>query len=477
MNKPKVRNWAGVFGLVSSIFLLATFPLYYPFVRAFVRRLRDVGKTSSGSLSLKDKIALYLNYELDKRLGGLGIGLYRLTSGRITQLWKVNVLILTTRGRKTGKTRTVLLQYFQDGANMVIVAANSGRASHPGWFYNLKATSTVRVQVMDRTFQIHAEELLSNEAIAFWPRILRVAPTYERYQRATNRTIPLVRLVPSEGGRESMKQQHNDYQVVPYSKIRRFMAAEFRSSHRTPMIHGLIEVDVSMARTFLRDQKAKTGKALSFTAFLIVCLAQAVEEHKAVQASRKGSKHLILFDEVDVLTYIERGSLPMPYIIRAANHKTVREIHHEIRTAQVQDVAQTAVGFKLVQYLPPFLFRFLLWMLGRDPQQMKKYVGTVALSSVGMFGDGAGWGIPPATPPSLWITVGGIGEKPGVVDGQIAIQDYLSLTISFDHDIIDGAPAARFTLRLKELIESGFGLDDSTFESEQAGAEVAAQKR
>jgi pyruvate/2-oxoglutarate dehydrogenase complex dihydrolipoamide acyltransferase (E2) component len=274
-----------------------------------------------------------------------------------------------------------------------------------------------------------------------------------------------------------MKQQLSADQVVPYPKIRRLMAAEFRSSHHTPMIHGLLEVDVSRARAHLRNQKAKTGESLSFTAFLIACLAQAVEEHKAVQASRKGSKHLILFEEVDVLTYIERGVAPMPYIIRAANHKTVREIHHEIRAAQVQDVAQATVGFKLVQYVPTFLFRFLLWMLGRDPQLRKKYVGTVALSAVGMFGNGAGWGIPPATPPSLWITVGGIGEKPGVVDGHTAIREYLSLTISFDHEIIDGAPAARFTERLKELIESGYGLFDSTVTSKQAGAEGATTQQ
>ena len=274
-----------------------------------------------------------------------------------------------------------------------------------------------------------------------------------------------------------MKQQNIKYQVMPYSKLRRLMAAEFRLSHHIPMIHGLIEVDVSRARAQLREQKANTGEAFSFTAFLIACQAKAVEEHKVVQASRKGRKHLILFEDVDVLTYIERGSLPMPYIIQAANHKTVREIHQEIRAAQIQDVAKAAVGFKLVQYLPTFLFRFFLWILGRNPEQMKKYVGTVALSSVGMFGKGAGWGIPPATPPSLWITVGGIGEKPGVVDGQIAIRDYLSLTISFDHDIIDGAPAARFTQRLKELIESGYGLDDSTDEKEQTGAEAAAGKR
>src|SRR6266566_1601456 len=152
------------------------------------------------------------------------------------------------------------------------------------------------------------------------------------------------RLVPSKGGRESMKQQHIDDQVVPYPKIRRFMAAEFRSSHHTPMIHGLIEVDVSRARAQLREQKAKTGEALSFTAFLIACLAQAVDEHKAVQASRKGSKHLILFEEVDVYTPIEHEvagqKQVIPSIIRAANRKTVREIHCEIRAAQVQDVTK-----------------------------------------------------------------------------------------------------------------------------------------
>jgi pyruvate/2-oxoglutarate dehydrogenase complex dihydrolipoamide acyltransferase (E2) component len=278
-----------------------------------------------------------------------------------------------------------------------------------------------------------------------------------------------------------MKQQHADYLVVPYSKIRRLMAAEFRLSRHMPFIHGLLEVDVSRAHAFLRDHKAKTGESLSFTAFLIACPAQAVEEHKAVQAIRFGRKRLILFEDVDVLTYIERGatghSLPMPYIIRAANHKTVREIHQEIRAAQVQDVAKAAVGFTLVQSLPTFLFSLFLRIVGRDPRQLKKYVGTVALSSVGMFGKGAGWGIPPASPPSLQVTVGGIGEKPGVVDGQIAIRDYLSLTISFDHEIIDGAPAARFTQRLKELIESGYGLDDATVESEHAGAEATAQKR
>jgi len=276
-----------------------------------------------------------------------------------------------------------------------------------------------------------------------------------------------------------MKQKHADYKMVSYPKSRRFMAAARRSTQHTPRMHGLIEVDVSRARAFLRDHKAKTGEALSFTAFIIACVAKAVAEHKSVQAYRKGRKHLILFEEVDVVTYIEREldgqKQIMPYIIRAANRKTLREIHHEIRAAKVQDVTKAVVGFKLVQFLPTFLFSFFLWIVRRYPQLMKKYRGTVEVSAVGMFGKGSSWGIPPAGP-TLTIIVGGIGEKPGVVDGHIAIREYLSLTISFDHDIIDGAPAARFTQRLKDLIESGYGLDDSTVESEQARVEAAAKK-
>jgi len=268
-----------------------------------------------------------------------------------------------------------------------------------------------------------------------------------------------------------MKQQHN-YQVVPNPKIRRWFAAAFRSAQHTPIMHGLLEVDVTRARTFLRAQKANTGESLSFTAFLIACLGKAVEEHKAVQALRKGSKRLILFEEVDVFTLIERdvaGQIPlMASRIRAANRKTVREIHQEIRAAQREDVEKVV---KWLQFQPALLFGPFFWgfsLIGRRyPQLWKKYVGTVGITSVSMFGKGAAWGIPPALPIPLMMTVGGIGEKPVLVDGQLVMRDYLSLTISFDHDIVDGAPAARFTERLKELIESGYGLDDSAIESGQ----------
>ena len=130
-------------------------------------------------------------------------------------------------------------------------------------------------------------------------------------------------------------------------------------------------------------------------------------------------------------------------------------------------------------WLPFVVFRvfwpLFWWLKGRFPAVQKKYGGTVGVSAVGMFGTGAGWGIP-VNDYTLELTLGGITEKPGVVDGQVAIREYLSLTLSFNHDLIDGAPAARFTQRLKELIESGYGLFDSTAESEPAGVKGASTR-
>jgi pyruvate/2-oxoglutarate dehydrogenase complex dihydrolipoamide acyltransferase (E2) component len=281
-----------------------------------------------------------------------------------------------------------------------------------------------------------------------------------------------------------MNQQHGEDQVLPYPKGRRFLEAAIRSTHHKPMIHGLLEVDVTKARAFLREHQATTGEALSFTAFILTCLAQAVDEHKAVHAFRQGSKRLILFADVDVLTWVEREvagqQLIMPYIVRAANRKTFREIHHEIRAAQVQDLATAEVGgAKAVQVLPAWLFRPYFWVstwIGRRyPRAWKKAWGTVTISAVGMFGNGAGWGIPPTIPSLCWITVGGISHKREDVDGQIALRDYLSLTVSFDHNMIDGAPAARFTERLKELIESGYGLIDQEASSALNGSQPQPQ--
>jgi len=86
--------------------------------------------------------------------------------------------------------------------------------------------------------------------------------------------------------------------------------------------------------------------------------------------------------------------------------------------------------------------------------------GTVGITAVGMFGKGhSGWGFE-TTQHSLDLVIGSIAWKPVVVEGQIVPREILNLTLVFNHEVIDGGPAARFTKRLVELIENGYGLEE-----------------
>ena len=261
------------------------------------------------------------------------------------------------------------------------------------------------------------------------------------------------------------KQGQDKYNIIAFPKARQPVVDSLRQARRMNVIHIITEIDVTNARRWIREFREKTGESLSFTAFLTSCLARAVDEDKHMHAYRTGHK-LIVYDEVDISVLIERevagGKAPIfPHVVKGANRKTLREIHDEIRAAQREEVGSSGKGRLIGLYwLLPAFIRGLIWrrLLG-SPHWRKKVTGTVAISAVGMFGKGSGWGIPIPTY-TLSITVGGIAERPSMVEGQIEISECLSMTISFDHDIIDGAPAARFTQRLKELTESGYGLRD-----------------
>jgi F420H(2)-dependent quinone reductase len=156
------------------------------------------GRPARG-LSRKEHVGLFLHRGLDRWLSPLGAWVYRRTKGEITRPWKVDALLLTTRGRRSGRERTVVLQFFPDDRAMIVAAANDGGASDPGWYFNLAADPVGRVEVMGRTIPVRATELPPDEAAEWWGRILRRDPSYERYARATSRSIPILRLVPAGG--------------------------------------------------------------------------------------------------------------------------------------------------------------------------------------------------------------------------------------------------------------------------------------
>jgi len=267
-----------------------------------------------------------------------------------------------------------------------------------------------------------------------------------------------------------MENKTGPFQIVELPKGRRIWVNTLELSWPKHSMYGLLEVDVTLSRRLIEEHKARSGENLSFTGFLIYCLARAVEEDKSIQAHRKGDKKLILFDDVNVGMMVEHKAgekaALMGHVVQAANRKTFRDIHDEIRKVQSQPVPPgrgMPNWFRSLMLLPWPLSRLVIALLRinsrRDPTIGVSMGGTVDITSVGMFGGGhSGWGISPTFHP-IGLVVGGISWKPVVVEGQIVPREILNLTVTFDHDIVDGSPATRFVKRLVELIESGYGLD------------------
>jgi deazaflavin-dependent oxidoreductase (nitroreductase family) len=132
-----------------------------------------------------------------KLTGALHTALYRLTGGRIGgRLYGAPVLLLTTRGRKTGKTRTTPLLYLEDGDRLVVVASKGGAPRHPAWFLNLTADPEVTVERGRERLPMRAHEADEEERARYWPQVVAMYPGYAGYQEKTSRRIPLVVLEP-----------------------------------------------------------------------------------------------------------------------------------------------------------------------------------------------------------------------------------------------------------------------------------------
>lgn len=248
--------------------------------------------------------------------------------------------------------------------------------------------------------------------------------------------------------------------------------------HHVPV---LLEVDVTSARAAIRRRKQDTGEAVSFAGWVVKCLATALSEHKRVHAMRRGRRQLVVFDDVDVTVVVSRevvdgdsnDTLPVPCLIRRADQKSLDQLNSEIREAQSKPLAPgeqvlDAQGkppsprqMRLFFRLPWFLRRWLVWNpLVKDPLYAKRHMGTVIVSSVGMYGGiggGSTWFIP-ATMVPVVVALGGIARRPGYFEDTVQPREMLSVTVLFDHDVIDGAPVFAFVARFRGLMEGAFSL-------------------
>jgi deazaflavin-dependent oxidoreductase (nitroreductase family) len=127
---------------------------------------------------------------------GAHVGVYRLSGGRLgSKIMGMPLVLLTTTGRKTGKSRTVPLASFDDGSDRIIVASAGGSPTHPAWYNNLAANPEVTVQYGPRVYSARAETVSGDERARLWKMIISQGPNFADYEKkAAGREIPVVRL-------------------------------------------------------------------------------------------------------------------------------------------------------------------------------------------------------------------------------------------------------------------------------------------
>lgn len=118
---------------------------------------------------------------------------YLASDGADGHIWNgVPTLLLTTTGRKSGDARTLPLIYGKDGERFVIVASRGGALDHPGWYKNLVAQPSVKLQVAAERFAARASTAQGAERKRLWQVMTRIWPAYDEYQAKTAREIPVV---------------------------------------------------------------------------------------------------------------------------------------------------------------------------------------------------------------------------------------------------------------------------------------------
>lgn len=257
--------------------------------------------------------------------------------------------------------------------------------------------------------------------------------------------------------------EQRGYWIESYSGNRQMVAASAAVGREKATIHLLTEVDITGPRHSIADHRERTGERLSLTGYIVTCLAGTFNDFPRFNSFRKGNR-LVVLDDVTISVLFEREidgeNVPEPIGIRRANRKTCRQVNDELRSAQQEQGRRlgSGTGTAWIRFVPGFFLRTFIRLASRSIAMQKRF-GVVGVTSVGMFGSGPMWAVP-LTSATVTVAVGAIVKRPALTEGGLQEREYLCLTVSFDHDIVDGAPAARFTTRFAELLSRGDNLRD-----------------
>jgi len=246
-------------------------------------------------------------------------------------------------------------------------------------------------------------------------------------------------------------------EVRPFPPNRRLVTAAMRAGRRKMPMYGLVDVDVTTANQLLAGHNPPG----SLTAFVVASVARAAAAHPEVHAYRNWRGQLVTHHHVDVATMVEistpQGLFAIPHVLCDADLRGVPELTAELHRVK-RDPSASPNGRWLERAGPaatriPGAIPAMYAVMARSVAA-RQHIGTVAVTAVGMFADGGGFGLTSLSVMSLEVIVGGMSQRPRVVDGQVAVRDVLDLTLVIDHNVVDGGPAARFGAELRDLLES-----------------------
>ena len=244
------------------------------------------------------------------------------------------------------------------------------------------------------------------------------------------------------------------YVVRPIPKERQPVLDRLTSASRRFQVHALVELDVTAAA----ERLPRSEPPVSWTGFVIATVARAVARHPEVNA-RKAGNTILSFDHVDVGATVEREANGQAVLDIATlkdadtmSGSQITRLLHDAKYGPPPTHESSAFTGALIR-LPGPLRRTAIRLAATRPSIAATFGPAVGVTSIGMFTHGWGWAIPVA-PLTLIVTVGSVVQRPAIHERGIVARPMLPLTLSFDHAVIDGAPAARFTETLRHLTET-----------------------
>lgn len=253
---------------------------------------------------------------------------------------------------------------------------------------------------------------------------------------------------------------HPGFRKLKLSFFRQAVIASASITKQKNVIHNVTEIDISIPSKLIEDYKNKNNESLSFTGYIAKCFASTISKYPNFNSFISG-RNIVYINDIIISILVEREInneyIPEPLVIHNCGSKNLFEIHSEIREAQnyvgqKNHLGQLS-GNPWLRFIPSILLKFFVRIADKNVKMGLKY-GKLAITSVGMYTKHPIWLIPHGSATVL-LSIGSIISKLVLVDNKIENREHLCLTVSFDHDIVDGAPAARFMSDLIEEIKSG----------------------